>query len=195
MARDHLFDISVQVAKRCLLGSKETLRARARVARIQHNGRIAHECDNRELPVKNDEHGCGADHLNGRLNHVGKAVVECLGDRVDVVGEEAHDVARARTVKVTERQRLDVREQVAANIGHHALGRAHHNLRVTQGREHARGVDDGRKENLLGKQLLPTRGQAVDDGTHHIGAGKTRDGGDRGQHTNRQQRELGMAHV
>lgn len=101
----------------------------------------------------------------------------------------------ARTVKVTERQRLDVREQVAANIGHHALGRAHHNLRVTQGREHARGVDDGRKENLLGKQLLPTRGQAVDDGAHHIGAGKTRDGGDRGEHAHREQRELGMPHV
>ena len=29
LTRDHLFDISVQVAKRCLLGSKETLRARA----------------------------------------------------------------------------------------------------------------------------------------------------------------------
>ena len=128
LARDHFFDISVQVAKRCLLGSKETLRARARVARIQHNGRIAHECDNRELPVKDDEHSRGAHNLNGGLNHVGKAVVERLGDGVDVVGEKTHDVARARAVKITERQRLDVREQVAANIGHHVLGRAHHDL-------------------------------------------------------------------
>ena len=128
LARDHLFDISVQVAKRCLLGGKEALRARARVARIQHNGRIAHERDNRELPVKDDEHGRGAHNLNGGLNHVGKAVVERLGDGVDVVGEKAHDVARARAVKITERQRLDVREQVAANIGHHALGRTHHDL-------------------------------------------------------------------
>ena len=130
LARDHLFDISVQVAKRCLLGGKEALRARARVARIQYNGRIAHERDNRELPVKDDEHGRGAHNLNGGLNHVGKAVIERLGDGVDVVGEKAHDVARARAVKITERQRLDVREQVAENIGHHALGRAHHNLRV-----------------------------------------------------------------
>ena len=128
LARDHFFDISVQVAKRCLLDSKETLGARARVARIQHNGRIAHECDNRELPVKDDEHGRGAHNLNGGLNHVGKAVVKRLGDGVDVIGEKTHDVARARAVKITERQRLDVREQVAANIGHHVLGRAHHDL-------------------------------------------------------------------
>ena len=144
LARDHLFDISVQVAKRCLLGGKEALRARARVARIQHNGRIAHERDNRELPVKDDEHGRGAHNLNGGLNHVGKAVVERLGDGVNVVGKEAHDVARARAVKIAERQRLDVREQVAADVGDHALGRAHHNLRVAQSREHARGVDDRR---------------------------------------------------
>ena len=128
LARDHLFDISVQVAKRCLLGGKEALRARARVARIQHNGRIAHERDNRELPVKDNKHGRGAHNLNGGLNHVGKAVVERLGDGIDVVGEKAHDVARARAVEVAQRQHLDVREQVAANIGYHALGRAHHDL-------------------------------------------------------------------
>ena len=128
LARDHLFDISVQVAKRCLLGGKETLRTRARVARIQHNGRIAHERDNRELPVKDDEHSRSAHNLNGGLNHVGKTVVERLGDGVDVVGKEAHDVTRARAVKITERQHLDVRKQVAADIGDHALGRAHHNL-------------------------------------------------------------------
>lgn len=48
-----------------------------------------------------------------------------------------------------------MREQVAANVGHHALGCAHHDLRIAQGRQHARGVDGGRKENLLGEQLLP----------------------------------------
>ena len=128
MARDHLFDISVQIAQRRLLGGKKALGTHARVARVQHNGHIAHERDNRELPVEDDEHGRGADHLDARLNHVGKAVVERLGDGVDVVGEKTHDVARARAVKITERQRLDVREQVAANIGHHALGRTHHDL-------------------------------------------------------------------
>ena len=82
LARDHLFDVSVQVAKRCLLGGKKALGAGTRVARVQHNGNIARERDNRELPVKNDEHGCGADHPNGRLNHVGKAVVECPRETV-----------------------------------------------------------------------------------------------------------------
>ena len=130
LARDHLLDVSVQVAERCLLGGKKALGAGTRVARVQHNGNIARERDNRELPVKNDEHGCGADHLNGRLNHVGKAVVERLGDGVDVIGEKAHDVARARTVEIAERQRLNVREQVTADVGDHALGRAHHDLRV-----------------------------------------------------------------
>ena len=128
LARDHLLDVSVQIAQRRLLSGKKALGTHARVARIQHNGRIAHERDNRELPVKDDEHSCSAHNLNGGLNHVGKAVVERLGDGVDVVGEKAHDVARARAVKITERQRLDVREQVATNIGHHALGRAHHDL-------------------------------------------------------------------
>ena len=93
LARDHLLDVSVQVAERCLLGGKEALGADTRVARVQHDGRVAHERDNRELPVEDDEHGRGANHLDGRLNHVGKAVVERLGDRIDVVGEEAHDVA------------------------------------------------------------------------------------------------------
>ena len=124
LARDHLFDISVQIAQRCLLGGKEALRARARVARIQHNGRIAHERDNRELPVKDDEHGRGAHNLNGGLNHVGKAVVERLGDSVDIVGEKAHDVARARAVEVAQRQHLDVRKQVAADIGRPRAGAA-----------------------------------------------------------------------
>ena len=195
LARDHLLDISVQVAERCLLGGKETLGANTRIARVQHNGRVAHERDNRELPVEDDEHGRGADDLDGRLNHVGKAVVECLGDRVDIVGEKAHDVARARAVEIAERQRLDMREQVAANVGHHALGCAHHDLRVAQGREHACGIDGSCKENLLGEQFLPARSQAVDDGAHHIGAGKACDGGDRSEHAHRQQRELGVAHV
>ena len=130
LARDHLLDISIQVAERCLLGGKKALGADTRVARVQHDGRVAHERDNRELPVEDDEHGRGADHLNARLNHVGKAVVERLGDGVDVVGEKAHDVAQARTVEIAERQRLNVREQVATDVGHHALGRAHHDLRV-----------------------------------------------------------------
>ena len=88
-----------------------------------------------------------------------------------------------------------MREQVAADVGHYALGCAHHDLRIAQGRQHARGVDGGCKENLLGEQLLPARSQAVDDGAHHVGAGKARDGGDRGEHAHRQQRELGVAHV
>jgi hypothetical protein len=195
LTRDHLFDISVQVAKRCLLGGKETLRARARVARIQHNGRIAHERDNRELPVEDDEHGRGADHLDDRLNHVGKAVVERLGDGVDVVGKEAHDVTRARAVEVAQRQRLNVGKQVAADIGHHALGRAHHNLRVAQSREHARGVDGSGKDNLLSEQFLAARCQTVDDGAHHVGTGKACDGRNRGKHTHCEQRELGVTHV
>ena len=128
LARDHLFDISVQIAQRRLLGGKKALGTHARVARVQHNGHIAHERDNRELPVEDDEHGRGADHLDARLKHVGKAVVERLGDGVDVVGKEAHDVTRARAVEVAQRQHLDVRKQVAADIGDHALGRAHHNL-------------------------------------------------------------------
>ena len=96
---------------------------------------------------------------------------------------------------MAERQRLDMREQVAANVGHHALGCAHHDLRVAQGREHACGIDGSCKENLLGEQFLPARSQAVDDGAHHIGAGKACDGGDRSEHAHRQQRELGVAHV
>ena len=128
LARDHLFDISVQIAQRRLLSGKKALGTYARVARVQHNGRVAHERDNRELPVEDDEHSRGADHLDARLNHVGKAVVERLGDGVDIVGKETHDVARACAVKVAQRQHLDVRKQVAADIGDHALSRAHHNL-------------------------------------------------------------------
>ena len=195
LARDHLLDVSVQIAQRRLLSGKKALGTHARVASVQHNGHIAHERDNRELPVEDDEHGRGADHLDARLNHVGKAVVERLGDGVDVVGKEAHDVTRARAVEVAQRQHLDVREQVAANIGHHALGRAHHDLRVAQSREHARGVDGSGKDNLPSEQFLAARCQTVDDGAHHVGTGKARDGGNGGEHAHRQQRELGMPHV
>ena len=50
-----------------------------------------------------------------------KAVVERVGNRVDVVCKQAHEIALALGIKVTQRQLLQMREEIVPDIAQHLL--------------------------------------------------------------------------
>ena len=110
LPRDHLFDIAVERTQRLLLTRVELLAARARIAHVRHDGHVARHSDERKTPIENKHQDQRSHRLHGSLNHRCKAVVERLGNGVHVVGEKTHDVARPRTVKIGERERLDMRK-------------------------------------------------------------------------------------
>ena len=195
LPRDHLFHITVQIAQRRLLTVEEELRAPARIAHVQHDGRIARERDDREAPIEHDEQHRGTNHLDSRLDNTRKAVVERLGHRVDIVGEETHDIARARGIEIRKRQRLNVREQIASDVRYHTLRRAHHDLCIAECGQRTRGINRSRKHNLAGKQRQATMGKPVDDRTDHIGTDEVGNSRDTRQHAHHDEADLGMPHV
>ena len=76
----------------------------------------------REPPVEDqDEHDRGADEEQGVLDEAGDAVGDELVERFDVVRDPADDRAGAVALEEAEREPLQVREQLVAQVGEDAL--------------------------------------------------------------------------
>ena len=190
---DHLLHVAVKRAQRALLLREEPLGSSAREAHVCHNDRVAGKRDEREPPVQHDEKHDGPHGLDGRLHHVGKAVVERLGDGVYVVGEVAHHVAVARAVEPRERKRLDVAEKVAANVEDDALRRAHHGLGVAHACGDPRGVDGGSCGNEMDEARPVARAHGVHHGLDHVRAGEVGPTGHADQHRHGQKLPAGVS--
>ena len=111
LAGHHLLDVAVKLAERGLLRPKVPAAPATGEAHVASNEHVAGKRDERQAPVKYHQQREGAHRLDKRLHRAGKAVVERLRDRVDVIGEVAHDVAVACGVKERERQPLYVGEK------------------------------------------------------------------------------------
>ncbi len=116
LALAHLLRVAVELAQAALRLAKEGRATPAGQAHVGDERHVAGNGDDGEAPVEHKEQHGGAKGLDGGLDDVGEAVVERLGDRVDVVGEVAHDVAGARAVKEGDGQALQVGEEVGANL-------------------------------------------------------------------------------
>ena len=195
LPRDHLFDIAVERTQRLLLTRVELLAARARITHVRYDSHVARHSDERKTPIENKHQDQRSHRLHGSLNHRCEAVVERLGNGVHVVGEKTHDVARPHTVKIGKRKRLDMRKQVAANVEHHPLRRANHNLRVAQRAGHAQRVDGGGECDKRAQSIGMPCGERRHNGIDHIGAQQVSESRNNGEHTHDAKRDLGVPHV
>ena len=195
LAGAHLLDVAVERAQRGLHGREVTGAPLARHAHVGDERHVAGHRHEREAPVEHEQQDDGAHGLDGRLDDVGEAVVEGLGHRVDVVGEVAHDVAGACAVKEGQRQRLQVCEQVAADVEHDALRRAHHRLRVAERAQRPHGIDGRREHDARPESAHVRRREAVDDRLDHVGSRKLAQRAHARERAHGQQHEAGAAHV
>ena len=179
---DHLLHVGVQLTEAGLLARIKGAAALCRVVDIPEHGNIANDDQQREPPVEDEQQKQRACDLNKGLDDHRKAVVQRVRDRVHVVREQAHQIALAVRVKVVQRQRLQMCEQVAADVLQNLLRGADHELGVAQGRQCADDVDARGQRHDTG-QIGGTAvfQYAVDDGADHVGAQQ------RGQRTDRRQ--------
>ena len=178
----HLLHIAFQIAKSLLLaGVEETAAVGAEPDVPEHDG-VPHHDQQRKPPVEHKQQNQRAHHLDKALDQQSKAVVQRVRDRVHVVREQAHQIALAVRVKVVQRQRLQMCEQVAADVLQNLLRGTDHELGVAQGRQCADDVDArGQRHNAGQIGGAAVFQHAVDDGADHVGAQQ------RGQRTDRRQ--------
>ena len=196
LAADHLLNGAVQLAQHLLLALEIPLAALAAVAHGGEHGNVAQHHHQRELPVQHEQQRQGAHDLDKALDHHGKAVVQRVGNGVHVVGEAAHNVAVAAGIKVTQRQRLHMAEQVPPDFIHDLLGGLHHQLGIAEGGHHAHRID-GRHDAHRRQQAVCIGGQdvAVHQRLEHEGTQQIGGGAQAHQYRNQRHDQLMVAHV
>ncbi len=195
LAGDHLLNIAVHIAQGRLLHRIVGGTALGAVPNIEEHGQIAQHHNEGQLPVEYEQHDQGARQLNKALDGHGKAVVQGIRDGVHIVGEVTHDIAVALGIEESQRQRLDVMEQVPADVIQHLLGGIDHSLGVAQGGQGTDAVDGGGDHNAPQKAGDVSVPHAVDHRANHVGAQQVCHAADGDQHRHRQEQELVPSHV
>ena len=195
LAGHHLLDVAVKLAERGLLRSKVPAAPATGEAHVASNEHVAGKRDERQAPVEHHQQREGAHRLDERLHRAGKAVVERLRDRVDVIGEVAHDVAVACGVKERERQPLYVGEKVPPDVEDHLLRGAHHGLRVSHGTRHANGIDARRQRHQPRKVREVPGTHGVDHRLDHVRTQQVRQAAHRDQDGHHGKARPCMAHI
>ena len=196
LARDHFLHVGVQLAQAGLLAGVVGAAAPGGVVDVPEHGNVAHHDQQREPPVEHEQQKQRACDLYKHLNDHRKAVVQRVGNRVHIVGEQAHQIALAVRVKEVQGHRLQVGKQVAADFLGNTLRRADHELGVAQGGQRADEVDERRERHdpgQVGKTAIFQN--AVDGRAYHVGANQGGQGADGRQHADQCQFALVVAEV
>ena len=141
LSSHHLLNVAVQLAQAGLLAAKVVFAAAAAVLNVEKHGSIAYHDHQGQPPVEQEQQQQSAHHLDEALNDHSKAVVQRIGHRVHIIGEQAHQIAFALAVKKVQRQLLQMAVQVPADVVEHLLGGPYHDLGVAQGGQGTSTVD------------------------------------------------------
>ena len=160
----------------------------------EHCG-VADGHNQRELPVEHKEQDERARHLDKALYDHCEAVVEGVGDGVDVVCEVAHDIAAVTAVEILQRQGLEVGKEVAADVKERSLRHRDHALGVAQCAEHAEAVDAGGKYDTRNKTAPVPAGEAVDNGAYHVRPDEVGNGAHGDEQCNGKEQRPVMSHI
>ena len=138
----HLLNVAVDSAQIFLL-----LRKIDRGLRRNFRGNKGHDADHHqgekgqgEIQHQHAEKG-GQDHDAG-VDELGDALADQLAQGVHIVGVDGHDVPMGVGVKIPDRQRLHVPEQLHTQIAHGALADIDHDAVVAVGAQNADAVHD-----------------------------------------------------
>ena len=176
---DYFLNVSVQLAQAALLlGIVGTAVLGGKVDVPEH-AHITHRHQQREPPVEDKQHQQGAHDLDKGLDNDSKAVVQCIGDGVHIVGEKAHQIAVAVGIKVLQRLGLQVGKQILADLLQYFLRGAHHQLGIAQGGQRTNDINAGGKAHGPGQVgFAAVFQQAVDYRADHVGAKQCGQGAD-----------------
>ena len=105
-----------------------------------------------EGPERGDHRGRDEDGDEGRRDGVGEEVL----DQLDVVGGDAHQVARAAPRQIGGRQRVELAEDVEAHVGEQPVGHVVGEPRFEPVQEARERRHDGERHEQDGRTALPS---------------------------------------
>ena len=138
MAGEGLLDLRVELAGAAPLG--QVLRSGPGGDHAHPEDRERHrgQRDQGEQPRDREHHHRDADQQQDRGQHLAERLLQALGEVVEVVGDAAEEVATRLVVDVAQRQPVDLRLGLLAQVQHRALHEAgdHPRRRHLQQRRH-----------------------------------------------------------
>ena len=151
LALDHLLDVAVDLAHRLLLGREVPTAPAADELHRQHHDRQHAKGDKGQRGAQDDHHGDGANKGEGAGHQASEAVVQCLGDGLDVVGIAAHELAVGVGIEVLQGQALHLLKEVLPDLGHRVLGHMDHDAGVAVGAGGACDIHKGHEKEHFRK--------------------------------------------
>ncbi len=139
----------------------------------QHDRHDEQRCE-REPTIEHEHRDDDADHRHDARDQRRDVLRDRLVDRVDVVGEPAHQIARRVTIEVRHRQRLEMPEEIVAQATQRALRDPGHEparARVERVRDHV-GTDHETRDRAQPARIA-ARHVAVDRTAHQVRARET----------------------
>ena len=169
LALDHLLDIAVHRAQRGLLLGKVPAAAAAHHFHHPQHHHQHGKGDEGQHRAQDDHHGDGAHEVQRAGDEASEAVVEGLGDSVDIVGIAAHELAVGVGVEVLQGQILHPVKEIGTDLGHRVLGHMHHDAGIAEGAGRAGDIHRPHKGQHFGKAGEITRKDiVVDEGLDEI---------------------------
>ena len=137
----HLFNVTVHRAKVGLLPGKIPPRPRGDLQRGRHHHPDHYDRNQAQRHIQHKHTDQRRRQRDGRIQQLRHALAEELAQRVHVVGIDRHDVAVGMGIKIADRQRFHVGEQLLTQPAHRALAHVDHNPVIPEGAGHAEGID------------------------------------------------------
>ena len=188
---DHLLDVAVDLSQSALLGGEIPPAAAADNPDHQQHHPQHGEGDQRQHRAEDQHHEDGARKVQRAGDHAAKAVVQCLGDGLDVIGVAAHQLAVGMGVKVFQRQLLHPLKQVRPDLRHAGLGDVHHDPGIAEGADRPHNIHRRHEAQHPRKpREVPGQNIVVDQGLDEVGAPHGAGGADAQQHHHHRQQRL-----
>ena len=143
----HLLDESVDLSQVFLLFGEILLAQLSVVPDIERHQKQEEKDDRREPYIQDQQHHDRSSHRDETLDQQREAVVQCLGDRIHIVGEPAHQLPVGVGVEIFQRKLLYMGKQIGADLLHHRLGSVDHQLVVPEARQRSCSVHHSHKDN------------------------------------------------
>ena len=140
VTREGLFDLTVDLSERLLLGEKVLLRDLHHDRDERNGDRQDHQRDERHERGDREHHHERADQRAHGCDQLCDALVQRLTQRIDVVGDAREHVAGLVGFKVSERHAVDLFADVAAHPVAHFLGNTAHDPALRKGKRRAERV-------------------------------------------------------
>ena len=197
VAAVHLLHMTVDVSQIFLLFTEKRLAALDHLCDNQHAQRQDTQHHQRHQRTDGKHHAQHADHHGDIGDNLRQALVECLGDGVDVVGDAAEHLAVGNPVKIGQRHPVNLFADVLAHTVTELGGNAGHHPALHIGQQRADEIECCQKEKDLCKRRKINAAGAGQHGdqsfkqfggclTQHLGSEDGKDGAGCGanQHQN-----------